>query len=306
VPSLRDHQSNEFTKCLLIGDSKAGKTGSLASLVAAGYKLRILDYDNGLDVLKKFVLRDSPDKLDNVEFRTLRDKRKATQTGAVIDGPPKAFVDGLRMLDRWKYGDVDLGVPGDWGPECILVLDSLSRFAEAAFDFREPLAVKGRSGEIDRRAIYKDAQDAVINTIATLTSESFRTNVIILAHIRYVEMEDGKKKGFPQAIGSAICSEIPQWFNSYALYENNGGKRTLRTTSTMLIDLANPAPFDMAPSYPIETGLAQFFAVLREPPKQGAQNAPVNVRVLEPHGRPEGNHVARPTGGQGVLRRPGT
>ena len=34
-----------------------------------------------------------------------------------------------------------------------------------------------------------------------------------------------------------------------------------------MIDLKNPKPFAMANSYPIETGLADYFAVLREPPK---------------------------------------
>lgn len=271
MPSLANHQSNKYTKCLLVGDSKAGKTGSLTSLVKAGYKLRVLDYDNGLDVLKQFVNRECPDKLENVEFRTLRDKRKATGSGSIVD-KPRAFVDGIRMMDHWKYDDTDLGSPYNWGPDCILVLDSLSRFSDAAYDWRAPLAGK------DARMAYKDAQDAVSEALATLTGDNFETNVIVLAHIRYLEQPDGSKKGFPQSVGSAICSEIPQWFNSYAMYENKGGKRTLRTTSTPMIDLANPAPFAMAPSFPVETGLADFFAVLREPPK-GSVNGPKHVSI---------------------------
>src|SRR5262245_24276048 len=120
MPSLTQHQSNEFTKLLLIGDSKSGKTGALASLVAK-YKLRILDFDNGLDILAQLVRRDNPDKLENVEFRTLRDKIRATPLGSVVDGTATAFIDGLRMLDHWKYGDVDLGVPSTWGPDTIFV-----------------------------------------------------------------------------------------------------------------------------------------------------------------------------------------
>jgi len=119
MPSLKDHQSNEYTKCLLIGDSKAGKTGALASLVKAGYSLRILDYDNGLDVLKQFVLRDCPERLGDIEFRTLRDKRRATAEGTVVDGAPKAFIDGIKMLDRWKYKDgdkeIDYGASESYG-----------------------------------------------------------------------------------------------------------------------------------------------------------------------------------------------
>ena len=71
MPSLSNHQSNSFTKVLLCGDSGSGKSGALASLVSAGYTLRILDMDNGLDSLKTFILRDCPDKLNNVEYRTL-------------------------------------------------------------------------------------------------------------------------------------------------------------------------------------------------------------------------------------------
>ncbi len=272
MPSLRDHQSNEFVKLLLVGDSKSGKTGSLVSLVKAGYKLRILDFDNLLDVLKFFILRDCPDKLDNVEFRTLRDKRKASDAGPIIDGVPNAFVRAMKMLDRWKYTDtdgveVDLGKPSEWGPECILVLDSLSRFCDAAYDFREPLTPRGKGGEFDGRAVYGDAQDAVESSLAMLTSKTFATNVIVIAHGQYMDLPDGTKKIFPQGVGQKLSPKIPQYFPSYVRYTNKGGVRTIQTTSDVMIDLANPRPFAVENTYKLETGLADFFAVLREPPK---------------------------------------
>jgi len=268
MPKLSDHQSNEFTKLLLIGDAKSGKTGSLVSLVKAGYKLRILDFDNLLDVLKYMILNECPDKIDNVEFVTLRDKRKTTAAGSVIDGKPKAFIDGMKLLDHWKYTDendqeVDFGKPSEWGADTILVIDSLSRLCDAAFDFREPLTPVGKSGERDMRAVYGDAQDAVEMCLATLTSKSFRTNVIVIAHILYQDQADGTTKGYPQGVGQKLSPKIPQYFPSVVLYSNKAGKRTIQTNSTPLIDLANPAPFKMEKSYPIETGLADFFAVLR-------------------------------------------
>lgn len=265
MPSLANHQSNDFTKCLVIGDSGAGKTGALTSLVKAGYKLRILDFDNNLDVLKAFIERECPANINNVEFRTLRDKYKASPNGPIIDGKPTAFVQGLKMLDHWKYDDVDLGRPGEWGPDCILVLDSLSRFCDAAYDFRLPLAVVGRSGEIDRRSVYGDAQDAIESTLANLTSASFETNVIVIAHIVYQETPDGIK-GFPQGVGQKLSPKIPQYFPTKIRFFNKGGKRSIKTTSTPMIDLANPKPFDMLPEYLIETGMADIFAVLRNPP----------------------------------------
>ena len=166
MPSLSNHQSNEFTKLLIEGDSGSGKTGALTSLVAAGYKLRILDFDNGLETLKQFILKECPEKIDNVEFRTLRDTRKASADGPIVTAP-KAFIDAIKLLDRWKYKDdagneFDLGIPAEWGPDCILVLDSLTFFSDAAFDFRVPLVPKGRDGKYDMRAVYNDIMDDII------------------------------------------------------------------------------------------------------------------------------------------------
>lgn len=269
MPSLSNHQSNEYTKLLIEGDSGSGKTGALASLVKAGYKLRILDMDNGLDVLKAYVQHECPENLDNVEFRTLRDKRKASADGPVIDGQAKAFISAIKMLDNWKYDDVDLGKPSEWGPDCILVIDSLTMLSDSAFDFREPLTPRGKSGDYDKRATYFDAQGAIENVLALLTSESFHTNVIVISHIKYIDLPDGTKKGYPTSVGSALSPRIPTYFNSVALCETKaGGKRTIKTVASAMIDLKNPKPFAMAPSYPIETGLADFFGVLREPPKQ--------------------------------------
>jgi hypothetical protein len=265
---------------LVEGDPGSGKTGALASLVKAGYKLRILDYDNGLEPLKQFVQRENPEKLKEIEYRTLRDKRKASPDGPVIDGAPRAFIDGIKMLDRWRYraddgSEVDLGVPATWGADCIFVLDSLTFFSDAAFDFREPLVPRSRDNKYDKRAVYKDAQDAIEKTIALLTSESFRTNVIINTHIRYVDNEDGTRKGYPTAVGAALSPQLPAYFNSVALcLTKAGGKRVIKTAATALIDLKNPKPFAMLPEYPIETGLADFFAVLREKPKPTQQQKP--------------------------------
>jgi len=273
MPTLDNHQSNEYTKLLIEGDSGSGKTGALASLVAAGYKLRILDFDNGLEPLKQYVRRDSPALLSNVEFVSLRDERKAGALGPKVT-KPTAFIRAIKLLDHWKYTDdsdnnIDLGIPAEWGPDCILVVDSLTFMSDAAWNFREPLTPRGKSGDYDKRAVYGDAQGAIEDVLALLTSESFRTNVIVISHIKYIDNPDGTRKAYPTAVGSALSPIIPRYFNSVALCQTNaGGKRTIQTTATAMIDLKNPKPFEMLPSYPIETGLAAFFAVLREPPAQ--------------------------------------
>lgn len=262
MPLLSQHQSNSFTKMILLGDPGTAKTGGCTSLVKAGYKLGILDYDNGLDVLSQFVNHECPDKINNIVYRTLRDKKKSTPTGMIVDGPATAFQTGMNMLDRWKHGDQDLGSPAAWGKDWIFILDSLTHCARAAFDACEQMSMGSKNK--DPRIVYFKAQQAVETMLANLTSEFFKTNVIVIAHVNYVDNEDGTRKGYPNAIGKALSPIIGSYFNSIALCSTKaGGRRVIQTAPTALIDLKNPAPFAMLPEYPISTGLADFFEVLR-------------------------------------------
>jgi len=272
MPSLAQHQSNEYTKLLLEGDSGSGKTGSLVSLVKADYKLRILDMDNGLDSLKSYVMRECPDKVGNVEFCTLRDDYTSSAAGPKVT-KPKAFVEALKMLDNWKYDDVDLGDPSAWGPDTILVVDSFTFLSDSAFEWAKGLNPTAK----DPRQWYGSAQEAVESVLALLTSGNFKCNVIVISHVKYVDNPDGSRKGYPTAIGSALSPVIPRYFNSVALCQTSrSGKRTLQTAATSMIDLKNPKPFEMAKSYPIETGLAEFFGVLR-----GSAPKPKSVTLVK-------------------------
>lgn len=263
MPSLADHQSNDFTKLCNMGNPGTGKTGALTSLVQAGYKLFILDFDNGLETLKNYVLKDCPDKIGNIEYRTLRDKRKATATGPAVIGTPKAFIDCLKMLDRWKYDDVDLGPPAEFGPNCIVILDTLTFLSDSAYLFYDSMSTNP-----DKRSVFFDAQKGVLAVLSTLYSGHFETNVIVNSHIAFQETDEGKMKGFPASVGSAISSRIGAYFNNIALFETKaGGARTIKTVPTAMIDLKNTKPFDMAKEYPIETGLASIFEVLRAKPE---------------------------------------
>lgn len=265
MPSLDAYKSSEFIKLLLIGSPMSGKTGALASLVAEGYKLRILDYDNKLASLKAYVKRNSPDKLTNVDAVTLRDKLKSTPMGSVVDGMPKAFDMGGKLLDKWAYGEgtskVDLGIPATWGKDTIVVIDSLTYMGYTAMDWADPLVPRGKGGDFDGRALVGKAQEAIRDRLMLLTSDWFATNVIVTAHISYNTFQDGTLKGFPTAPGSKLGPNIPGMFPAMAQCETVNGKRSIRVASTALLDLANPAPFafEGSPTLPIETGLATFF-----------------------------------------------
>lgn len=257
MASATEYSSSKFRKLLLIGNSGAGKTGALASLVKAGYKLRILDLDQGLDALINHVKADDPSRLSQIDFQSFRDQVKMTPAGPQVVNP-KALTKSLNALDKWDDGTE----PRTWGSDTVFVLDSLTMLGRHALAW----AKHSNPGFKDPRLWYGPAQGVVEDTIANLTSADFQCNVIVISHIDLREQKDGTVKGFAMAIGEALGPKIPIYFNTVVLSEPSGTganvKRKLKTLPTTVLDLKNPAPMKMASEYPIETGLADIFKVL--------------------------------------------
>lgn len=265
MPKGSDHSSTEIRKVLYIGDPGTRKTSSLLSLLKAGKKLKIWNYDSALAPLISLAKQDCPELLDNIEFENLRDTFKTTAAGPVIDGMPKAFIAGTKLVDKWSDGSL----PKDWGADTVMVIDSGTTLARAAFwwakglqgahTFAEGVPLKG----VDQRNFYHVAQQAILNFITYITDENFHTNVVYVAHINWLE-NDGVMKGFPRAIGSAICDEIPAFFPSIIQATKKGNSSPqyiIRCASTSSIDLKDPYSFAKFPELPSETGLATFFGL---------------------------------------------
>lgn len=253
MASLDQHQSDSFLKLMYIGDSSTGKTGSLASLLADGYKMKILDMDNGLDSLVQYGRATAPEHLGNVEFETIRDTYHATRMGPIVR-KAEAFVAGLELMEKWGKEVED--------ENTIFVLDSLTTFGKAAFEWAKGMNPTAK----DPRQWYFSAQGAVENVLALLTSEAFKMNVIIISHVNYKEVTEGVHKGYASAIGSALGPTIPKYFNTLILAETIGAganvKRRIKTVPTGVIDLKVSSP-KVDKELPLETGMSTLFKTLK-------------------------------------------
>lgn len=258
MATLETAQASASVKMILIGDSGTGKTGALASLVKADYRLKVWDYDNKIagGILPILIRRDCPDKLKNVEFESLRDNLKASAAGPILDGVPQAYTRGLALFDKWTDGTV----PKTWNDgKTIVVVDSLTFLSDAAFNWAKGMNPSAK----DPRQWFYTAQNAVEDTLALLTASSFAPHVIVISHVSWQDRPDGTMKGYPSSVGKALGPTIPAYFENMALCQIMAGKRIVQTVPTALVDLKNPAAFKMAPSLPIETGLADFFKTIR-------------------------------------------
>lgn len=215
MPSITD-DFNAPAKALVIGKSGAGKTGSLASLVASGYNLRIIDTDKGVRPLRslltdshypyaeiirakkidlnravRYVPIDTSMKLRNIS-RTAGIGKTSSET-ILAPADAKAWPKVVNLLDHWKEDDVDLGPVNTWGLNDVLVLDSFSTMAKCAYYFSQ--SMNGRLGARDQGFDYQrdigEAQSQLTRLLELLYDSNISCNVLVISHITWVDESRG-------------------------------------------------------------------------------------------------------------------
>lgn len=253
MPTADQFLANTPVKILYVGDSGAGKTGSLVSLLAAGYKFKLLDMDKNLLNLVLHAKKECPDRLIDLEYESYTDEYKPTQAGLILAGQPKAFVNALKKLDEWRETD---------DPNTICVIDSLSAMGRSAYEWAKAMNPLIK----DNRQIYGIGQKAIEDMIAMLTGDNFKMSVIVITHIKYSESDTGPVKGYANSLGQALGPVLPRYFSTMIQAEvtgtGNNIKRKIRTLPTGIVDLKTP-PLDIPSELPLETGLEVIFSKLK-------------------------------------------
>jgi AAA domain len=253
--SLSHHQSTSTTKLLLIGDSGAGKTGSLASLVEAGYKLRVLDLDNGLDILTNVI---RPDLLDQVKYQTITDSMRNVN-GRLIAGRATVWQRVAKALESWKTETEDFGSITTWDRDTVLVVDSLSMLSTGAVNF-----VQSMNARLGQKMTWDDIYGAqqLLETFAqTIYDDAVKCQVIVTAHPDFIKDQSGIERGYPATVGNKLSPKFGRYFNNVLEVK----RRQIWTESTAM-EVKTSAPKAVRKNYPVETGLAEFFKAVQANP----------------------------------------
>lgn len=279
MPFLDEHPSTSIVKCLVIGDSGLGKTGALVSLLEKGFKLRVADFDNGLDIIKNILKQKGrQDLYKNLSYHLCLDPMRAAGVNLV---PARAEAWGkLVKLIGSEWGD---GLPPlqECGPETIFVLDSLTFAGKACL--RHIQSLNNRLAVLPEIQDFHAAQQLQQNLCATLyDSTNIPCHVIVLSHIREValtrqELDNkqrpiqieipGTRKGFAETgTGKAFSPLVGRYFNTILMVDMVGSgpstRRVIRTIPWDNVGLKNSAPTTTKAEYPLETGLAEYFAAV--------------------------------------------
>lgn len=294
MTTLNDKATESLTiKAMILGDSGTGKTGALYSLLRAGYRLHVLDFDNGLDVLLGLARGDKTlthtarsELLSRVVYETCQDTF-IMAAGKMIPQVAAAWPKAMKTLDTWKLSTLT--------PSDIFVLDSCTFAGKSAL--RYCLQLNSRLTATPWNTDYFQAQGLLENFLGYIYSATVKCHVLVLTHIRQqgvretvideerkvsqIEVE-GTRKGYPETgTGRALSPTVGRYFNSMLMVDIMGSgpsaMRVLRTVPHENIGLKNPAPGLVAPQYPIATGLADFFSTVRggaKPQASGIAAAP--------------------------------
>lgn len=302
MTSVLDGNSTDPVKVLVIGKSGAGKTGALASLIPAGYKLRIIDTDKGVRPLRS-LLRDErypysaacrkfgidlndPSLIDAVAI----DQKMKIISGDIVPADARGWTRAVGLVSSWGkrlHGDqeIDYGSAATWGTDTVLVIDSFSTLAKMCYYFVQSL--NGRLGKADSGYDYQrdvgGAQSHLARLLELLYCTTITCNVIIISHITWVDDSRGYNQspeqmlrdqqrpnpdGYPSAIGRALSPVMGKYFNDVFVVKSSGSgehvKRTIATVPTEGVICKNST--FLQPSYDVATGMAEIFSAMREVP----------------------------------------
>lgn len=290
-------------RMMVVGYPGSAKTGALASLANAGYKIRMLDFDGNTEPL---ILYTKPDMLKNIDIVTLEDKMRNGQKYIETSGIPTAFKTALDMMDRWKYKEpdgteVDLGMSKDWGCDTILVLDSLTAMGEAAM--RRVLTMMNKTPYNMTQQAWQFAMKEQEAFIEKLTSKENKFNVIVLSHLKMIGPKDIQESDndvnkelkekiadilptrlYPSALGRQLPQNIAQHFPTVVeaakAFKGSTVAYQLMLAPRVDLDLKVPAP-NLPPKLDIGDGLLRIFEAIAPPLSSCSTGGPVEIGTKE-------------------------
>jgi hypothetical protein len=234
-------------RILICGEPAAGKTGALAQLANAGYRLMIHDFDQNSRVIGSYLT----DKAAEVYLNTYAAaKITGTNLFAGSGQASKQALSEMRrfcsMLEQWKVqGAEDLGACTSWTPRDVVVIDSGTFLGELLL----LAAQEDPETKKDGRSLYNVAGKYYGAILDHLTGNKMGATVIMLTHLMQTGEKDdqgkivGKARDVPVGVGEKFSKKMQTYFSDiWHLEVDRAGNRTFKTAATDKASLRTSAP----------------------------------------------------------------
>jgi GTPase SAR1 family protein len=275
MPTLRNHQSRQRSKIMIVGDNGGGKSSALAGLLREGYEVFVQDFDDGLDPLPN-ILADEPEALDRLHYETLKDTVKFSGGNPTVK-EPKAFSQSMKLLNKWVDSETgeDFGSIEDWGSDRVLVIDSMTFQGKAALNFT--MWKNNRLGKPKRINDWGDAIERQQTVLDLITDDNIKCNVVVIAHLAHLNQqgEDDEEesvvhtseKRYPTALGKKLPPHVGSYFNTVVQAKVKGAgasqRRVISTVPDPDVDVKVPVVKGLDKELPVDKALPKLFAQLQ-------------------------------------------
>ena len=294
MPLLEQTKSNKLVKGMVIADSGTGKSGALAALAAAGYRLLIYDFDAGTQILMDETILPKQFR-ENIYVNQYLDRVRPTASGPMYESPPTAFSRALKDL----YIHPDVGPVEKLGDKDVIVIDSGTFFSEAAM--RYFLNAAGRLNDRPQIQDYGITMDKIEEVFELLYEPTVvPCNVIVNFHFQYIEQNTGNSQmltalsgiaadknnkelskaasehlvgafqpgqRYPSTIGKKLAPKLGRYFNTVvsmkSLGTGAGESRKMLTRSEGDLALKVPCPGKIPAMLDIKVAWPTIFKAIR-------------------------------------------
>lgn len=168
-------------RLLLAGTPKSAKTGALASLANAGYKLRYCNLDDNAEPLFKY---SRPDAHKNIQVLDCIDEFRISKEGNVVSSGVQGLKSWSTILQAMDLWPIDKTKPKDWGARDVLVIDSLTELAKGLA--RRQRVVEGRELKRPTWSDFTRVQDQIDHLIVHMKSFLPKASLIVICHLQVI------------------------------------------------------------------------------------------------------------------------
>lgn len=217
-------------KLINMGESGSGKTGALASLCAAGYNVRVLDLENGIEALVNLLIGKTSkypkDSIKRLRWKTLTEPMRVLN-GAIIPRAATVWPNAVGMLESWSGDSIydpelaarqyaerkaknpeaemsdderrgyakapdKLGTIYNWGKMDVLCTDTLTALGDSANNHIMQMSGKlgGAQTSMESMRNIGSAQGLLDKYLQFMRDSTLKCNVIINTHVNWCK-EDG-------------------------------------------------------------------------------------------------------------------
>lgn len=227
-------------KILLVGLPGAGKTFSIRTLPAAGVRPCVLFTENS-----HATIGDLPGAAwatvnpagrtfeQQLQYATVISKVAADGLLKALDanrGKHAQFITVLKTLSHFvdERSGEDLGPVDNWGPERVLVVDSLSGMNQIFLD----LVSGARPNRTQQEwGVAVDQENRFLQSLCAL-----RCSVVVMAHLQSERDEvTGATRLFPQGVTKNFGTDLPKLFDEVIYSSANAGRFAWSTAETNII-----------------------------------------------------------------------